>query len=41
MKEFIKNCVLFQNKDGEMRIIGVLFWLSMIGMVSLLYWIFF
>jgi hypothetical protein len=41
MKEFIKDCVLFQNKDKEMRIIGALFWLSIIGMFSLLYCIFF
>ncbi|WP_309436018.1 hypothetical protein [Chryseobacterium sp.] len=41
MKEFIKECVLFQNNDKQLRIIGVLFWLSTLGLISVFYWILF
>ncbi|CAD0220360.1 hypothetical protein [Chryseobacterium sp. JV274] len=41
MKEFIKDCLLFQHKDRQMRIIGVTTWLSILGLIGLFYWILF
>lgn len=35
MKDFIKDCLLFQSKDNETLIIGVLSWASLIGMLAL------
>ncbi|WP_336704413.1 hypothetical protein [Chryseobacterium indologenes] len=40
MKDFIKDCLLFQNNDREMRIIGALAWFWVACVVYLIYWFF-
>ncbi|MDR6370337.1 hypothetical protein J2795_001119 [Chryseobacterium bernardetii] len=37
MKEFIKDCLLFQSPDLQVRLIGCITWTCAIGWVILVY----
>jgi len=41
MKEFIKDCLLFQSSDWPVKIIGMITWLCITGWLVLVYQIFF
>ncbi len=38
MKQFIKDCLLFQHKDTQMQMIGVLAWIWIAGVAYFLRW---
>lgn len=35
IKKFFYDCMLFQNNDKELRLIGVLVWIDVIGWICL------
>ncbi|MDR6458403.1 hypothetical protein J2786_001496 [Chryseobacterium vietnamense] len=37
MKEFIKDCLLFQSPDWQVRLIGCITWTCAIGWIVLVY----
>lgn len=40
MKEFVKECMLFRNKDTELRIIGALAWFWIACVVYIICWMY-
>ncbi|MEN5306805.1 hypothetical protein ABE425_04775 [Chryseobacterium cucumeris] len=40
MKEFINECMLFRNKDTELRMIGALAWFWIACVIYLLFYLF-
>lgn len=37
MKEFFNDCLFFRSKDKGIKVIGIIIWISLLGMTILLY----